>query len=348
MSSVAADYLDGIKLGAGDGASLARLGAYRGRQELFARQTPEVLAALREAAAVESSESSNRIEGVTAPHFRIEALVLKNSLPRDRSEQEIAGYRDALALIFESAEQMAFSVNVILQLHSMLYRRSTGRGGQWKLTPNEIIERDGAGNRRVRFKPPPPAATPALMQSLVEDYDRAVDVGREPLIIIPLAVLDLLAIHPFSDGNGRTARLLTLLLLTRAGFDVGRYISLERVIEESKETYYEALERSSQGWHDGSHDPLPWLSYFWGMLITAYGEFEERVGTVRTGKGAKARAVEAAIRRRTGAFGIADIENEAPGITRDWVRKVLRKMRDAGEVEQVGRGPAARWIRRAE
>lgn len=327
---------------------LQALGECRGRQALFRRQTPGLLEALREAAVIESTESSSRIEGVVAPHKRIEALVLKSTTPRNRSEQEIAGYRDALSLIHESAREMAFSVNVILQLHTMLYRYFTGRGGRWKMAQNRIVERDGRGNvTRVRFEPPSPVATPPMMDDLVEAYGAAVADGREPLIIIPLGVFDFLCIHPFDDGNGRMARLLTLLLLYQFDYDVGRYISLERIIEESKETYYEALEASSQAWHEGRHDVFPWMRYFWGVVLRAYREFEQRVGTLSRRRGGKADLVEEAVNRRVTPFAISDIAAECPGVSRDWVRVVLRRMRDRGLIVPQGRGRGAKWVRRA-
>jgi Fic family protein len=303
------------------------------------------LAALRDAAVIESTESSNRIEGVVAPHRRIEALVLKSAAPRDRSEQEIAGYRDALNLIHESARDMAFSVNVMLQLHTMLYRYHAGPGGRWKATQNEIVERDAAGKvSRIRFVPPSPVATPGMMEALAVEYRDAVANAREPLIVVPLAVLDFLCIHPFADGNGRMARLLTLLLLYHFDYAVGRYISLERIVEESKETYYEALAASSHGWHEGRQDVFPWLRYFWGVVLRAYREFQERVGTLREGRGAKSDLVEEAVKRRVGAFAISDIEAECPGVTRDWIRIVLRRMRDAGRIAPQGRGRGAKWV----
>lgn len=343
----APQYLDAIRLTAGDGSTLNALGERRGRQELFRRQTPELLSALREAAIIESSESSNRIEGVVAPHDRIEALVLNRSAPRDRSEQEIAGYRDALNLIHESARDMGLSVNVVLQLHTMLYRYHPGPGGRWKMAQNEIVERDAEGRvHRVRFVPPSPVATPALMEQMVEGYRRAVNEGREPLIVAPLVVLDFLCIHPFGDGNGRMARLLSLMLLYQFEYEVGRYISLERIIEESKETYYEALEASSQGWHDGRHDSLPWLRYFWGVVLRAYRDFEERVGTIRAGRGSKTDLVEESINRRIGPFAISDIEADSPGVSRDWIRMVLRRLRNEGRIEPQGKGRGAKWIRR--
>ncbi|MFN2400155.1 MAG: Fic family protein [Gemmatimonadaceae bacterium] len=346
MRSLTPTFLDTLRLTAVDGSTLTALGERRGRQELFRRQIPELLSALRDAAIIESTESSNRIEGVVAPHERVEALVLKTSTPRNRSEQEIAGYRDALNLIHESAREMAFSVNVILQLHTILYRYHAGSGGRWKPTQNEIVERDAdAKVQRVRFVPTSPVATPGLMDAIAAEYGRAVAEEREPLILVPLAILDFLCIHPFADGNGRMARLLTLQLLYHFDFDVGRYISLERIVEESKETYYEALEASSRQWHEGRHDALPWLRYFWGVVLRAYREFEQRVGTLRTGRGAKTDLVEEAIARRVGAFSISDIEKECPGVSRDWIRMVLRRQRDERRIVRRGKGRGSKWVR---
>jgi Fic family protein len=344
MPSLDPVFLEGLRFSTEHGATLRALGQFGGRQNLFRKQAPEVLAALREAAVIESAESSNRLEGVTAPRDRIEALVLKPAAPRDRSEEEIAGYRDALNLIHESAADMAFSANVILQLHGMLYRYHAGLGGRWKMAPNEIVERNADGSlRRVRFTPVSPVATPGAMDHVTSCYARAIDEQREPLVLVPLAILDFLCIHPFADGNGRMARLLTLLLLYQAGYDVGRYISLERLVEESKETYYESLEASSRRWHDSRHDPLPWMSYLWGVLVRAYREFEERVGSIRSGRGSKTDMIEHAVRRRTRPFAIADIEAECPGVSREMVRHVLQRLRDDGRLAVQGTGRGARW-----
>ena len=344
MNSLTAAYLSGIRLSAEQGSSLAAVREYRGKQDLFRRQAPDVLEALLEAATVESAESSNRLEGITAPHDRVEALVLKPTAPQNRSEQEIAGYRDALNLIHESHRDMRFTVNVILQLHQMLYRYVATPGGRWKMAQNEIVERNADGSvHRVRFTPVPPVATAGAMDTLASRYAVAVDQQREPLVIVPLTILDFLCIHPFADGNGRTARLLTLLLLYHFDYEVGRYISLERIFEESKETYYEALEASSHGWHEGRHDAIPWITYFWGVLLAAYREFEDRVGSIRSGRGAKTDLVEQAVGRRTQPFGIADIEAECPGVSREMVRHVLRRLRDDGRLELQGAGRGAKW-----
>ena len=346
LRSLSPQFLDRLRLTTEDAATLTALGEYRGKQELFRKQRPELLESLKQAAIIESSESSNRLEGVTAPHDRIEALVLKSTTPKNRSEQEIAGYRDALNLIHESAADMPFSVNVILQLHTMLYRYLPQPGGYWKSTQNEIVERNPDGTvRRVLFVPVTPVATPQAMDDLEDLSQQGVRDGREPLIQLPLAVLDFLCIHPFTDGNGRIARLLTMLLLHHSEFDVARYVSLERTFEESKESYYETLEASSQGWHEGEHDVMPWMTYFWGVLLRAYGEFEERVGTLQTGRGGKADLIEAAIQRRIGPFAISDIERDCPGVSRDWVRIVLRRLRDEGKIVARGRGRGAKWIK---
>lgn len=342
MSSLDAACLGRLTFGAAELAAIHRLGEARGRQDLFLRQYPEQLNILRTHAQVESTESSNRLEGIVAAPGRVRDLVVHHTQPRDRSEQEIAGYRDALQLIHESHADMRFTANVVLQLHSMLYRYQPGSGGRWKSADNEIVERDGAGDVvRVRFTPTSAVSTPQAMADLFTHYEGAI-VGHiaEPLVALPLAVLDFLCIHPFTDGNGRVARLLSLLLLYHFGYHVGRYISLERIIEESRSTYYEALERSSRGWHETAHNAHPWLEYFWGVLIRAYGEFEDRVATL---KGSKTDQIRAAVARRVGAFGISDIERDAPGISRDMVRHVLRQMREDGLVKVEGAGRGAKW-----
>lgn len=347
MHSLTPEYLDRLVLTPEQGSTLNKIGEYKGKQDLFTQQTPEALNVLKRAAIVESSECSNRLEGITAPHKRIEALVLQDTTPQNRSEQEIAGYRDALNLIHESATYMDCSVNVCLQLHTMLYRYLPDDGGHWKMNDNEIVERNPDGSvHRVRFRPVVAVATPQAMELLAERYKAGIgEAHKEPLLLIPLTILDFLCIHPFTDGNGRISRLLTLLLLYHFNYDVGCYISLERIFEQSKETYYEALETSSQNWHKGRHNPNPWLNYFWGTLLRAYGEFEERVGTISKGKGTKTELIRQAVERRTGPFAISDIESDCPGISRDMVRLVLRQLRDEGRISSSGKGRGAKWLK---
>ena len=342
MPSLRPDYLGTLTFGAAEISTIHRLGESRGRQDLFVRQFAEQLETLRTHAVIESTESSNRIEGVVAPPGRVADLIIRHAEPRNRSEQEIAGYRDALQLIHELHGGIPFSVNVIRQLHQTLYRYQPGAAGRWKGADNQIVERDAHGGiLRVRFDPTPAVATPQAMEDLTATYHQAVTGAlADPLVILPLAVLDFLCVHPFTDGNGRVARLLSLLLLYHFDYRVGRYISLERIIEESRETYYDALERSSRRWHDCAHDAHPWLGYFWGVLIRAYDEFEARVETL---KGSKGDQIRAAVARRTGPFGIADLEYDCPGVSRDMVRHVLRQMRTEGLVLVEGRGPGAKW-----
>ncbi|HAH08079.1 MAG TPA: cell filamentation protein Fic [Elusimicrobia bacterium] len=348
MKSLDIRYLNRLHFSAEQASSLKRIGECKGRQDLFVRQTPEALETLKQVALIESSESSNRLEGIVAPHERVEALVKKSTNPRNRPEQEIAGYRDALSLIHESAEHMPFTENVILQLHATIHRYLPVDGGKWKKNDNAIVEKNPDGTvRRIRFDPVKATATPDAMAALVCEYQFQADlVGSEPLIIVPATILDFLCIHPFSDGNGRTARLLTLLLLYHFDYQVGRYISLERIFEESKESYYETLEASSQGWHEGKHDLMPWMDYFWGTLIKAYREFEVRVGSIKTGRGSKTDQIRQAVERKLGPFAISDIESDCPGISRDMVRVVLRQLRDDGVILAQGKGRGAKWIRK--
>ena len=344
MHSLMPEYLESLAFGANQLATLHAVGEYRGKQALYFHQAPEILKGLREVAIIESTKSSNRLEGVTVSPARLEPLVLKRTDPRNRSEQEITGYRDALALIHESARDMPFTGNAILQLHGMLCRYLPDRGGRWKDADNEIIEKRPDGSVRVRFKPTPAHLTPFQIEKLTRQYQFALNSGsHEPLVLVPLVILDFLCIHPFRDGNGRVARLLSLMLLYHFNYEVGRYISLERIIEGSKETYYETLETSSQGWHDGSHDVMPWLNYFWGVLIRAYREFEERVGAVRHGRGAKSEQVRLAVLNRNHPFAISDIEADCAGVSRDMVRHVLRQMKVEGLIAPRGHGRGAKW-----
>ena len=342
MSSLQSAYLTQLRFSSAELSTIHRLGEARGRQDLFVRQFPAQLDTLRTHAVIESTESSNRIEGVVAAPGRVADLVVRGTEPRTRSEQEIAGYRDALQLIHESHTDMRFAGNVVLQLHQMLYRYQPGAGGRWKGADNQIVERAADGSvARVRFTPTPAVATPQAMADLTAHYHDAIagDLA-DPLVLLPLAILDFLCVHPFTDGNGRVGRLLSLLLLYHFDYQVGRYISLERIIEDSRETYYDALARSSRDWHDDAHDAHPWLDYFWGVLLRAYGEFEARVETLQ---GSKTEQVRAAVTRRLGAFGIADIEHDCPGVSRDMVRHVLRQMRADGLVRVEGQGRGAKW-----
>jgi len=346
VHSLTSEYLSALRYDGTQIATLRALGEYQGKQQLYVAQSPEALKDLRQVAAVESTESSNRLEGVIVAPGRLKSLVIRNAAPKSRSEQEVAGYRDALAMIHESAVHMPFNDSVVLQLHTLLYRYMPQSGGRWKATNNDIIERRPDGSSRLRFQPVAAHLTPMAMTDLTQRYARALDQRlADPLVLVPLTMLDFLCIHPFPDGNGRISRLLTLLLLYHFDYAVGRYISLERIFEETKEGYYETLEASSQGWHQGQHDAKPWLDYFWGALLRAYREFEERVGTLEHGRGSKGDRVRTEILKRTRPFSISEIEEACPGISRDMVRLVLRAMKVEGLIEPTGKGRGAKWNR---
>ncbi|MSQ71556.1 MAG: Fic family protein [Betaproteobacteria bacterium] len=345
MHSLTPEYLARLRFDTQQLATMRTLGEYRGKQRLYMMQSPEVLSDLRQVAVVESTESSNRLEGVVVAASRLKSLVLKNTAPKNRPEQEVAGYRDALGLIHESAEHMPFSEGTILQLHGILYRYMAQPGGHWKATNNDIVERHPDGSSRIRFRPVAAHLTPIAMTEMVERYRTALDRHMaDPLVLVPLVVLDFLCIHPFPDGNGRMARLLTLQLLYHFDYAVGRFISLERIFEESKESYYETLEASSQDWHAAAHNIAPWLNYFWGALLRGYKEFEVRVGTLSRGRGAKGDRVRAEILKRNLPFSISEIEEACPGVSRDMVRLVLRAMKTEGLIAPTGKGRGAKWV----
>jgi Fic family protein len=323
------------------------LGELKGRQELFSRQTPQVLEALREAAIIESTESSNRIEGVTVAPNRFKQLMLNPIRPKDRSEAEILGYRDVLSRIHTTPDRFEVDEETIREFHRQMFTQTDIPGGQWKRCDNTIEERLPNGRWVTRFAPVSARETPLYMKKSCTRFNRLRDEGRvSPLLLIPAFILDFLCIHPFADGNGRVSRLLTVLLLHQTGYGVGRYISLERLIEQSKETYYEALHVSSNGWHEGRHSLNPWWEYSLGVLIGAYREFEERAGTITKARGAKTAFVEQAIERLPLTFGIADLERVCPSVSRDMIRVVLNRLRKEGKLRCKGTGRKALWEKR--
>lgn len=320
------------------------LGEYRGKEELYTQQMPQALETLRQVAVIQSTESSNRIEGVVAPPQRIRDLVAEKTTPRDRSEQEIAGYRDVLATIHANQDGMRFSTNLVLQLHRDLFQYTPAGGGSWKNAPNTITESHPDGTELVRFEPVAPHLVEDAMRQLHQRFDEF--RSREtidPLLLIPAYVLDFLCIHPFRDGNGRMARLLTLLLLYQSGYSVGRYISLEKLIEESRESYYDTLRQSSAGWHNGVHTLLPWNEYLLGVMLSAYRRFEERVGSLTTARGAKSQMVLDTISAFVSSFSTAEIQERCPSVSLDLIRRILQEQKKLGAVEPLGRGPQARW-----
>ena len=315
----------------------------KGRQTLHTRQSPRALEALREMALIQSAESSNRIEGVTVAADRLRPLVVGNTRPRDRSEQEVQGYRRALNEIHARHAKLAIAPVTVKRLHT-LCQSASGDAGQFKKVDNDIVQLVPGAAPVVRFRCVAARKTPAAVEELCLLYRHALDQDNvPPPIAVAALVLDFLCIHPFRDGNGRVSRLLTLLGLYQHGYDLGRYVSLERLVEESKEEYYDSLHRSSQGWHKGQHDLLPWLSFFLSTIRRGYAEFEERAGQVKAPRGAKAELVHAAIREQPGDFRLSDIERACPGVGREWIRTLLAELKASGEVSCSGKGPAARW-----
>ena len=321
---------------------LADLAEARGKQELFTRQSPQKLKVLREHALIESAVSSNRIEGVEVDQSRIGTLIFGKPALRDRDEEEVRGCRDALKLIHESGARLPISESTIKRLHQ-LCRGEIWDAGVYKEKDVDIIQKYADGRSRVRFKSVPAKQTPRAMAEMVELWER----GRRekwvhPLVLTAALNLDFLCIHPFRDGNGRVSRLLFLLACYHCGLEVGRYISLERLIEQNKERYYEVLERSSARWHDGKHDAWPAMNFLLFILTQACKEFEQRVGQVKSPRGEKTAMVLAAIDRQAGAFSVSDLQNECPGVGVDLVRKVLKQLKGS-KVICLGRGQTAKW-----
>lgn len=322
---------------------LSELGEARGRQELFTRQSPEKLRVLREDAIVESAVSSNRIEGVEIDPSRVRPVVLGQTRLRDRNEEEIRGYRLALKLIHEDGGALNVDEETVRRLHA-LARGEIWDAGEYKSRDADIIERYPDGRSRVRFRTVRAEETPTYMRALVERWQTCIDERwTPPLIALAAFNLDFLCIHPFRDGNGRASRLLLVLQCYHLGFEVARYISVERLIEENKVRYYETLEESSQGWHEGRHDPWPYVNFLLSVLKDAYRELERRVGQVAAPRGAKSDRVLAAVGRMQGQFRVRDIQDACPGVSLDTIRRVLARLREEERVECLGRGAWATW-----
>jgi Fic family protein len=328
---------------------LESLAESKGRQQLYEKQSPQLLKSLREMALIESSESSNRIEGVTVDRNRLRPLVIGNTRPRDRSEEEIVGYRMALNWIHTDHRKIPITPETSLHLHALAQGGTSGDAGQWKTTPNDIVEIFPDGRREVRFRPLAPDLVAGAMEELCLAYRHSIDqLQITPLLASACFVLDFLCIHPFRDGNGRISRLLTLLLWYQYGHEVGRYISFERIVEQTKEDYYETLKASSSGWHEGTHDVIPWFTYLLSVWRRAYREFEERAGRQRPQRGSKTELVEYSLDNMIGPFGIADMERLSPNVSRDTIRLVMNRWRELGKLEMLGKGRDAKWRRKRE
>ena len=321
------------------------LAEFRGKQEVFTRQSPQRLGRLMEHAVIESAVASNRIEGVEIEQKRVGTVLFGKSHLHDRNEEELRGYQEALAWIHGKQSDIPPNTKTILRLHKLSHPKGWD-SGKFKEADGEIIETFPDGRVSVRFKPLSARETPGAvdaMCSLWSDLIRNQDVP--PLILWAAQNLDFLCIHPFRDGNGRVSRLLLLLSLYHLGYNAGRYISLERIIEQGKDRYYATLQESSQGWHDGKHDPWPYVNYLLHTLKILYQEFEARYETTSLPPGEKTEVVQKAVESFAGPFHVTELQKKCPEVSLDMIRKILQSMRLRGKVECLGRGKQARWQR---
>lgn len=320
---------------------------YRGKQTLYITSKQDVLRSLLEIAVIQSTDASNRMEGIYTSDARLKELVQQKVEPVNRNEKEIAGYRDVLRTIHENYEYIPVNPNTILQLHRDLYSfHPSGMGGHWKSSDNLIAETDAAGNKHVRFKPTPAFETPEAVRELCEAYRHALAQGLcDPLILLVTFIFDFLCIHPFNDGNGRMSRLLTLLLLYQHGYIVGKYISLEKLIEENKQTYYETLQESSTGWDMGNNNYLPFLQYLLGIILKAYRVFESRVEHVVSAKLNKSERIRMMFEQKPGKISKTDIMTACPDISVSLIERTLKQMLDNGEIRKIGASRATAYTK---
>ena len=322
---------------------LADIAEAKGKHDMYTHQSPQKLKTLREHALIESAVSSNRIEGVEIDRKRVETVIFGRPLLKDRNEEEIQGYRDALQWIHDGNKTIHFDETTIKKLHKMS-RGTIWDSGKYKEKDGDIIERLPNGDTRVRFKTVSAENTHQYMKELVSLYGELTKIKViHPIIAIAASNLDFLCIHPFRDGNGRVSRLLFLLQLYHAGYEIGRYISLERLIEEHQERYYETLEISSHRWHEGRHNPWVYVNFLLYIFKQAYSEFIERVKKIESPKGAKTEIVIEQIQKMNDEFTLSQLQSKCAGESRDMVRKVLKDLQKLEKVVSKGRGPGARW-----
>ena len=327
---------------------LSALHEFRGKQDLYIEAESDVLTALLDIAKIQSTKASNKIEGIYTSDERLEALVMQKAEPRNRSEEEIAGYREVLATIHDSYEYIPIRPNNIRQLHRDLYSFSSrDTGGRFKNTDNVIAESGKDGQQRVRFMPVPAFQTPEAIENLCNEFNNAIERAEyDPLLLIPMFILDFLCIHPFNDGNGRMSRLLTLLLLYRSGYIVGKYISMEMLIEKTKETYYEALQNSSIEWHNDKSDYTSFVRYYLGVVLKGYNEFQDRIAHLKYRKLSKADRVKAVFDKKLGVVKKSDIATLCPDISETTIERTLKELLEIGFIEKIGQGRATGYIKK--
>ncbi|MBQ8417051.1 MAG: Fic family protein [Phascolarctobacterium sp.] len=319
---------------------LTKIHEFKGEQNLFIEAKCDVLTQLVEIAKIQSTEASNKIEGIYTSDDRLKKIVRDKTKPQTRSEREIAGYRDVLATIHENHDYIPLKSAIILQLHRDLYKFSgISFGGTYKTSNNVISERDAQGNETIRFQPVDAWETTPSIEAACSAFNEALKNDElDPLIVIPIFILDFLCIHPFNDGNGRMSRLLTLLLLYRAGYIVGKYISIEKLIEQSKETYYETLQESSIGWHKGDNTYLPFVRYTLGIIVAAYREFSKRVEVLTVSDMSKPKRIEEIIKNTLGKITKTELINKCPDISQTTIQRTLNDLWKHGLIIKHGGG----------
>ncbi|RHP88077.1 Fic family protein [Roseburia sp. AM59-24XD] len=319
---------------------LAQIHEFKGEQTLFIEAQKDTLTQLVKIARIQSTEASNKIEGIYTSDERLKALVQDSTRPRTRNEREIAGYRDVLNTIHESYDYIPLKPSMILQLHRDLFKfEGYDIGGKYKAADNIIEEEDDKGNKFVRFQPMPAWETPEAMDILCDAFDTALATEQiDPLLLIPMFVLDFLCVHPFNDGNGRMSRLLTLLLMHRSGYIVGKYISIEKLIEKTKEEYYESLQQSSFGWYEEQNDYEPFVHYMLGIIVAAYREFSSRVRLLTTEKMSKSERVREIIRGTVGTITKSEILERCPDISQMTVQRALAELLETEQIVKIGGG----------
>ena len=319
---------------------LTQIHEQKGKQSKFSDAQQDVLDELLEIAKIQSTEASNRIEGIITTDDRLKLIVRNKTTPRSRSEREIAGYRDVLTTIHENFEYIPIRPGMILQLHRDLYKFSgMSIGGSFKNSDNVIAEELPDGTKKVRFQPVHAWETPEAMDSVCSAINEAInDPEMDDLLLIPMFILDFLCIHPFNDGNGRMSRLLTLLLLYRTGYQIGKYISVEKLIADSKDSYYETLQESSENWHEGNNDYLPFARYMLGVFIAAYREFEERAEIMIEAGNSSLSRIRRIIRGSTGRITKAEIADQCPDISQITIQRALKSLLDNGDILKISGG----------
>ena len=326
--------------------TIAKIHEYKGKQELYVKNYPDVLDKMIDVAKIQSTKFSNAIEGIYTNDARLNELMNKKAEPRNRNEEEIAGYRHVLDIIHENYAYIEFNKNDILTLHNQLYSYSyVNYKGKFKTLDNTIMEVDALGNRKVRFQPVSSFETENYFNKMVEAYNKAVKENIPALILIPVLIHDFLCIHPFDDGNGRMSRLLTLLLLYKFGYFVGRYISIEMLIEESKESYYEELKRSSEKWHTGENDEIPFIRYMLGVLLKAYEECDDRFNLIGNEKLTSPERVLSVIQRSLEPLSKKDIMILCPDISQRTIERALKELYDNSKIKQVGSGRSTKYVK---